>query len=94
METKTIHHFSKFADKFPSTAERVNISLRNFLKKLLYEKGNADWLSELLTVIKQYNNTIHHSIKMTPFQASRKSNEKKSIQILKTREENLTQNIN
>ena len=42
----------------------------------MFEKGNADWLSELPSVIKQYNNTIHHSIKMTPIQASKKINEK------------------
>ena len=46
------------------------------LKKPVFEKGNADWLSELPSVIKQYNNTIHSSVKMTPIQASKKSNEK------------------
>ena len=39
-------------------------------------KGKADWLSELSSITKQYNNTIHHSIKITPNQASKKSNEK------------------
>ena len=42
----------------------------------MFEKGNADWLSELPSVIKQYNNTIHHSTKMKPIDASKKSNEK------------------
>ena len=42
----------------------------------VFEKGNADWLSELPSVINKYNNTIHHSIKMTPIQASKKSIEK------------------
>ena len=37
---------------------------------------NADWLNELPSDIKQYNNTIHHSIEKTPIQASEKSNEK------------------
>ena len=37
---------------------------------------NADWLSELPSVIKKYNNTIHSSMKMTPIQASKKTNEK------------------
>ena len=46
------------------------------MKKPVFEKWNADWLSELPSVIKQYNNTIHHSIKMTPNQASKKVNEK------------------
>ena len=57
-------------------AERFNRTIRNLLKKPVFEKGKADWLSKLPSVIKQYNNTIHHSIKMTPIQASKKSNEK------------------
>ena len=50
--------------------------MRNLLKKPVFEKGNADWISELSSVIRKYNNTNHHSIKMTPNQASKKSNEK------------------
>ena len=46
------------------------------LKKPIFLAGNADWLSELPSSVKQYNNTIHHSIKVTPIQASKKSNEK------------------
>ena len=46
------------------------------MKKPVFEKGKADWLSELPSVIKQYNNTIHHSTKLTPLQASKKTNEK------------------
>ena len=42
----------------------------------MFLKGNADWLSELPSVIKQYNKTVHHSTKMTPIQASNKANEK------------------
>ena len=42
----------------------------------MFEKGNADWLSKLPYVIKQYNKPFHHAIKMTPIQGSRKMNEK------------------
>ena len=76
LKSKNIHHYSRYTDKGPSIAERVIRTLRNLLKKPVFEKGNADWLSELPSVIKQYNNTIHNSIKMTPNQASKKSNEK------------------
>ena len=57
-------------------AARFNRTIRNLLKKPVFEKGRADWISELPSVIKKYNNTIHNSIKMTPVQASKKSNEK------------------
>ena len=52
------------------------------MKKPVFEIGKADWLSELPSVIKKYNNTIHHSTKMTPTQASKKSNERKVYSIL------------
>ena len=76
IKSKNIHHYSRFTVKGPSIAERVIKTVRSLLKKPVYEKGRADWLSELPSVIKQYNNTIHHSIKMTQVQASKKSNEK------------------
>ena len=76
LKSKNIQHYSRFTDKGPSIAERVIRTVRNLLKKPVFEKGRADWLSELPSVIKQYNNTIHHSIKMTPIQASKKINEK------------------
>ena len=57
-------------------AERFNRFIRNLLKKPVFEKGSADWLSELPSVNEQNNNTIHHSTKMTPNQTSKKSNEK------------------
>ena len=46
------------------------------MKKPVFAKENADWTSELSSVMKKYNNTIHNSIKMTPIQASKKVNEK------------------
>ena len=76
MKSKNIQHYSRYTDKGPSIAERVIRTIRNLLKKPVFEKGNANWISELPSVIKQYNNTIHHSIKMTPIQASKKINEK------------------
>ena len=76
LKSKSIHHYSRYTDKGPSIAERVIRTVRNLLKKPVFEKGKADWLSELPSVIKKYNNSIHSSTKMTPIQASKKSNEK------------------
>ena len=61
--------------KVQSFAERFNKTIRNLLKKPVFEKGNANWVDELPKVIKKYNNTIHHSTKMTPIDASKKKNE-------------------
>ena len=76
LKAKNIRHYSRFTDKGPSIAERVTRTLHNLLKKPVFLAGNADWISELPSVIKQYNNTILSSIKMTLLQASEKSNEK------------------
>ena len=76
LKSKNIQHFSRFTDKGPSIAERVIRTVKNLLKKQVFEKGNADWLSELPSVVKQYINSIHHSIRMTLVQATKTSNEK------------------
>ena len=83
LKSKNIQHYSRYTDKGPSIAERVIRTVRNLLKKPLFLAGNADWISELPSFVKQYNNIIHHSIKMTPNQASKKSNEKSVYNILK-----------
>ena len=93
LKSKNIHHYSRYTDKGPSIAERVIRTIRNLLKKPVFEKGNADWLSELPSVIKQYNNTIQHSLKKTPIQASKKSNERKVYSNLKNKRENQKPNF-
>ena len=75
LNVKNLQHYSRFTDKGSSIAERVIISVRNLLKKPVFEKGNADWISGLSSITKKYNNTIHHSIKMSPIQTAKKSNE-------------------
>ena len=76
LKSKNIQHYSRYTDKGPSIAERVIRTVRNLLKKPMFLAGNADWLSELPSVIKQYNNKVHHSNKMKPIDASKKSNQK------------------
>ena len=76
LKSKNIQHYSRYTDKGPSIAKRVIRTIRNLLKKPIFEKGKASWIDELPSVVKQYNNTIHSSLKMTPIQASKKSNKK------------------
>ena len=56
-------------------AERFNRTIRDLLKKVVFEQGDAKWIDVLPTITKQYNNRIHSSIKLTPKQASLKKNE-------------------
>ena len=71
-----MHHYSLFTGKVFNIAEGVFRTVRNFLKKRLFLNGDAHWKSELPSVIKQYENTIHNSNKITPIEASEKVNEK------------------
>ena len=76
MKAKNIQHYSSFTDKGLNKAESVIRTVRSLLKKPVFEKGNAKRISELPSVIKQRNNTIHSSVKLTHIQASKKANEK------------------
>ena len=59
--------------------------MRNLVKKPVFEKRIANWISEIPYVVKQYNNTLHSSVKMTLNQASKKSNEKEVYSNLKNK---------
>ena len=56
-------------------AERFNRTIRDFLKKPVFEKGDSNWIEVLPTITKQYNNRIHSSTKLSPKDASVKKNE-------------------
>ena len=56
-------------------AERFNRTIRDLLKKIVFEQGDAKWVDILPTITKHYNNKIHSSTKLTPIQASLKKNE-------------------
>ena len=89
-----IKRYSHYTHKGAVFAERLNRSIRNLLKKPIFLAGNADWISELPSVIQQYNNTIHSSTKMTPIQASKKSNEKQVYSNLQDRRVKQQPNFN
>ena len=50
---KNIQQYSRFTDEGPSIVERVIRTIRNLLKKPVFQKGNAIWVSELSSVTKQ-----------------------------------------
>ena len=56
-------------------AERFNHTIRDLLKKIVFEHGDAKWIDFLPTITKQYNNRIHSSTKLSPIQSSLKKNE-------------------
>ena len=56
-------------------AERLNHTIRDLLKKIVFELGDAKWIDVLPTTTNQYNNRIHSSTKLSPKDASLKKNE-------------------
>ena len=56
-------------------AEHFNRSIRDFYKRLVFERGDANWIDLLPTITRQYKNRIHSSPKLTPIQANLKKNE-------------------
>ena len=56
-------------------AERFNRTIRDLLKKIVFQHGDANWIDVLPTITKQYNNKIHSSTKLSPKDASLEKNE-------------------
>ena len=58
-----------------SVVKRWNRTIKNKMWKQFTVQGITQYLDFLLKILKQYNNTKHTSIKMTPTEASNKNNE-------------------
>ena len=56
-------------------AERFNRTIRDLLKRPVFERGDGNWIDVLQTITKQYNNRVHSLTKLTPIRASLKKNE-------------------
>ena len=75
LNKNSIKLYSKNSSYGAVFAERFNRTIRDLLKRPLFEKGDANWIDVLPTITKQYNSGTHSSIKLTPIQASLKKNE-------------------
>ena len=56
-------------------AERFNRTIRDLLKKIVFENGDGNWIDVLPTITKQYNNKVHSSTKLSPKDAYLKKND-------------------
>ena len=57
-------------------AERFNRTIRDLLKRPVFERRDGNWVDVLLTKTKQCNKRTHSSTKLTPKQACLKKNER------------------
>ena len=70
-----IKHYSRNTYLGAVFAERFNRTIRDLLKKIVFEKGDGNWIDVLPIITKQYNNKVHSSTKLSPKDASLKKNE-------------------
>ena len=56
-------------------AERFNRTIRDLLRRPVFEKCDSKWVHILPTITKQFNNRVHSSTKLSPKDASSNKNE-------------------
>ena len=57
--------------------ERFNRALLHIINKPMFINGDGNWVNILYDAVITYNNNIHSTIKMTPFDASNKTDKVK-----------------
>ena len=75
LNKNNIKLYSRISSYGAVFAERFNRTIRDLLKKIVFERGDANWIDVLPTITKQYNNRIHSSTKLSPKDASLRKNE-------------------
>ena len=75
LEKNSITLYSTENEEKSSVCERWNRTIKTKVWKQFTVQGNTIYLDILPKILKQYNNTKHRSIEMTPVEASKKKNE-------------------
>ena len=75
LEKNSITLYSTENEEKSSVCERWNRTIKTKMWKQFIVQGNTQYLDMLPKLVKQYNNTKHSSIKMTPIEASKKKNQ-------------------
>ena len=70
-------------------AEPFNRTIRNLLKRPVFEKGDGNWIDILPRITKQYDDLLHTSTKLSPKDASLKKNEGYVYKTLLDKRENI-----
>ena len=75
LDKNKITLYSTENEEKSSVCERWNRTIKSKMWKQFTVQGNTQYLDMLPKLVKQYNNTKHSSIKMTPIEASKKKNQ-------------------
>ena len=68
LKEQNIHIYSFNSDLKAVFVERFNRTLIDLIKKPMYIEGKACWLNHLDAAMEKYNNRVHGTTKMTPFE--------------------------
>ena len=70
LKQNEIQIYSSNSDLKVVFVERFNRTLLGLIKKPMYIEGKACWLNHLDAAMEKYNNRVHGTTKMTPFEAN------------------------
>ena len=70
LKEQNIHIYSTHSDLKAVFVERFNRTLLDLIKKPMYIEGKACWLNQLDAALQKYNNRVHATTRMTPFEAN------------------------
>ena len=85
--------YSRYTSLEAVFAEIFDRTIRDLLKKPVFEKGDGKWVDVLPTITKQYNIRIHSSTKLTLIQASVKKRRFCLSKVIRQKNENETKKI-
>ena len=70
LKEQNIHIYSTNSDLKAVFVERFNRTLLDLIKEPMYIEGKACWLNHLDVALQKYNNRVHGTTKMTPFETN------------------------
>ena len=72
LKQNEIQIYSTDSDLKAVFVERFNRTLLDLIKEPRYIEGKGNWLNHLSKALDKYNNRVHTTTRMTPFEASNK----------------------
>ena len=72
LKEQNIQIYSTHSDLKAVFVERFNRTLLDLIKEPMYIEGKGNWLNHLDAALDKYNNRVHGTTKMTPFEANTK----------------------
>ena len=71
LKEQNIQNYSTHSDLKAVFVERFNRTLLDLIKEPMYIEGKGSWLNHLDAALQKYNNRVHGTTKMTPFEATK-----------------------